>query len=479
MAAPHTNRLSRVLPLVGALVLLSVSCSGKTVDEWRSRSIYQLLTDRFATLGKSPEECDLTEYCGGNFLGLVKKLRYIKRMGFDAIWISPVVENTPNGYHGYWTKDLFSINPEFGTARQLKSFVRIAHRLGIWVMVDVVANHMGYVEENDFSSLNPFDKPEEYHDCEGCDEFCNINDFNNFDMVEHCRLSGLPDLDQNNPYVRSQLLEWIEELVKKYKFDGVRIDTVPLVEKDFWAEFSKAAGVFTIGEVFDGRIERLATYFGDAMDSLVDYPMYYTLRDVFQRKGDMTLIPYRRGQQKPFFPDVRVLGTFVDNHDNPRFLHDQKDEALYRNALAFVLLGEGIPIVYYGTEQGFAGGEDPENREPLWVSKYSRQSKLFKFIAALNKHRKKSKVWESEHVELYVDNACYVFSRGSTIVGLTNVGAEVETSECTFEMPDMYSETTFDVVYPDVEGEVVNTDTKSVTITFYGGEPVVLAENAA
>jgi len=76
-------------------------------------------------------------------------------MGFDAIWISPVVVNYPNGYHGYWAKDILNINPYFGTAQDLKDLVSACHKKGIWVMVDVVANHMGNTN-TDFSPNVPF-----------------------------------------------------------------------------------------------------------------------------------------------------------------------------------------------------------------------------------------------------------------------------------------------------------------------------------
>lgn len=97
-----------------------------------------------------------------------------------------------------------------------------------------------------------------------------------------------------------------------------------------------------MGEVFDGRVEVLAQYLGNAADSLVDYPTFYTLRDVFQQKQSMSLIPYRRGQQRDFFQDVRVFGTFVENHDNPRFLHDQKDKTLYR----YEVCKENMSIIF-------------------------------------------------------------------------------------------------------------------------------------
>jgi len=74
-------------------------------------------------------------------------------LGFDAIWITPVVENTPGGYHGYWAKDLYKINPFYGTSEELKELVNAAHERDMYVMVDVVANHVGYflTEEEDYS----------------------------------------------------------------------------------------------------------------------------------------------------------------------------------------------------------------------------------------------------------------------------------------------------------------------------------------
>lgn len=83
------------------------------------------------------------------------QLDYIKGMGFDAIWISPIVDNTPGGYHGYWARDWTKTNSNFGSDQDLKNLVNAAHSKGIAVMVDVVANHVGPVGSN-FSSIVPF-----------------------------------------------------------------------------------------------------------------------------------------------------------------------------------------------------------------------------------------------------------------------------------------------------------------------------------
>ena len=77
-------------------------------------------------------------------------LDYIKGIGFDAIWISPVVDNLDGGYHGYWAKNWDGINSHFGSESDLKNLVKAAHSKGIWVMVDVVANHSAPIGD-DFS----------------------------------------------------------------------------------------------------------------------------------------------------------------------------------------------------------------------------------------------------------------------------------------------------------------------------------------
>lgn len=83
-----------------------------------------------------------------------------------------------------------------------------------------------------------------------------------------------------------------------------------------------------------------------------------------------------------FFVVRSVIGGFVDNHDNPRFLNLNPSHTALRNALTYVLMGDWIPIVYYGTEQGFNGGSDPNNRESLWPF-MSTENPLYKFIQTL------------------------------------------------------------------------------------------------
>lgn len=148
------------------------------------------MTDRFAQDNDGSGACgNLSQYCGGTYKGIIRHLDYIAGMGFDAIWISPVVDNQEPGYHGYWARDWTKTNDHFGSRQDLKDMVNAAHAKGIWVMVDVVANHVAPVGTN-YGSIYPFNSPDHYHNK------CDIQDWNNQWQVENCRLADLPDLNQ-------------------------------------------------------------------------------------------------------------------------------------------------------------------------------------------------------------------------------------------------------------------------------------------
>lgn len=98
--------------------------------------------------------------------------------------------------------------------------------------------------------------------------------------MENCRLADLPDLAQENSYVRQYLKDWIKNLVQTYGFDGIRIDTIPEVPKDFWSEYTQAAGVYAVGECFNGDPNYVGDY-QNHVPGLLNYPMYFTIRDIW------------------------------------------------------------------------------------------------------------------------------------------------------------------------------------------------------
>jgi len=369
---------------------------------------------------------NLSNYCGGTFQGVINNLDYIQGMGFDAIWISPMVANTPEGYHGYWAQDIYQVNSNFGTEDDLKALVDAAHARGIWVMLDVVANHMGNQNGgnlNDFSQFYPFNSSEFFH------SYCPIQNWNDQQQVEFCWLANLPDLAQENNYVAETLCNWISNVTATYGFDGIRIDTVPEVPTWFWTQYAAAAGVFQMGEVDNGDVQYVAGY-QPPLTATLNYPLYYTLTQVYAQHQSMYNIRTMNASEAASFQDITVLGTFLDNHDNPRFLNVNADWNLLSNGLAYVLFAQGIPIVYYGTEQGFNGGNDPANRENLWRSNFNTQQPLYQFIATLNAFRNNvtQYIAYAPMVERYCDDTFYAFTRNMTFVATSNIGSGQQTS---------------------------------------------------
>ena len=225
------------------------------------------MTDRFALEGGGTTQCitDDRKYCGGTYRGIIDKLDYIQDLGFDAIWISPIVANVEGmtvygeAYHGYWTQDIYELNPHFGSADDLVALSDALHARDMYLMVDIVVNHFGPANSSaSYASFNPFNQPHYFH------PECLITNYDNQTDVEQCWLGDdklpLPDVDTENPWIVGAYIRWIKTLVKHYHIDGLRIDTVKHVRKDFWPSFAKASGVYTVGEVYHGDTAYVANY---------------------------------------------------------------------------------------------------------------------------------------------------------------------------------------------------------------------------
>lgn len=197
------------------------------------------------------------------------------------------------------------------------------------------------------------------------------------------------------------------------------------------AAVAAAAGVFSIGEVLDGNPDYLTGY-AAVLPRLLNYAIYGPLRAFYQQRGPSQALVDAHDAIGSRVRDAAALGTFLDNHDNPRWLSTHGDAALLRNALAYVLLARGIPVLYYGTEQAFAGGADPANREDLWRSGFGAGD-LYRFIARLASVRRAAAgLPGDDHRHLLVENTAYAWSRtgGDVVVLMSNVGSRTSRRYC-------------------------------------------------
>ncbi|PKS05102.1 hypothetical protein jhhlp_008469 [Lomentospora prolificans] len=366
--------------------------------EWARQSIYQVLTDRFArTDGSTSAACNTAEYCGGTWRGLINNLDYIKEMGFTAVWISPIVAQIEaagnqdgDSYHGFWAKDFNSLNSRFGTANDLKDLSDALHTRGMYLMVDIVTNHMAYagcMSCVDYSTLSPFNSQSNYHSP------CSI-DYSSQTSIEQCWQGSnnvaLADLRTEDSNVRSFFNQWIANIVSTYGIDGLRIDSAKHQETSFWPEFENNAGVFMLGEVYEGDPNKFLPYMG-VFPGLLNYPVWYWVQRAFQStSATVTELVTGLNTMKSGTAQTNYLGSFLENHDQPRmpaWSSQSSDDALIKNALAFTILADGIPVIYQGQEQKLTGGNIPSNREALWRTGFNRQADLYKYIAVLNQFR--------------------------------------------------------------------------------------------
>ena len=220
--------------------------------------------------------------------------------------------------------------------------------------------------------------------------------------------------------MRSQLKSWIKWLIETYDIDGIRIDTVAHVPKDFWKEFTDAAGVYSVGEVFCGDWSYTGQYIGP-LDAILNYPIYFAIQQSFHSSNLKVVANTVSTMFSKYGDNTKYLGVFVDNHDNARFLYGNGFNQGLLNALIFSLFVDGIPIVYYGDEQAFGGGNDPANREQLWTN-LNTDAPFYKQIALAIQVRKNNQVWNLPYRELWVDDSLYIFAKGDKVLPVMHIG---------------------------------------------------------
>jgi len=406
---------------------------------WPQVAMYQILIDRFASPNNT--HCERLEgYCGGTISGIRSKIDYLESLGVDGVVLSPVVEQMPGGYHGYWTKDLYSVNPQYGTEDDIRDLVVVLHERKMKVVVDVNLNHAGGPDTNasdplSVSELRPFNHPSYFHS-DNCSLMHNEDYERGPLFLERCKLYGLPDYNHENPVVWQHLMQWLRSHVDRYGFDGIRVDAARHILRNFLDHIPQSGPpIPAFFEVVNGDMKYVSSYATGDYNAVYNYPLYFMLRDIFvpgpgQRPmGDLADWMTNDAQ----YAGNRLMLNFLDNNDLPRFIYKlDGDQLLYHNALLCVLAMEGLPVLLYGSEQdqrGVLNFSDPlkvDNwRPPLWHSGYNTSTPTFQLIQKVLWLRQRMHgMHELKQRALFADHKVLVFARGPVIFAVTNVGRE-------------------------------------------------------
>ncbi|MBR0553948.1 alpha-amylase family glycosyl hydrolase [Stakelama marina] len=275
----------------------------------------------------------------GTFRAAQKQLPRLKKLGVDIIWlmpIHPIGEKNRKGELGspYSAKDYRAVNPEFGTKADLKAFVDEAHRLGMHVILDWVANHTAW--DNVWVKQHP----DWYvHDWKG-----------DFTPTPWLDWTDIIDLDYSKPGLRKAMTEAMVYWVKDFGIDGYRADVAGYVPLDFWegvrADLEAIKPVFMLAEWKYPEFTR------KAFDATYAWEWHDTMKKVAQGQVDATALYGYYSENESAWPKTAMRLDYVANHDSNAWEGTQYEN--FGDALPAVIAlsftGEGIPMIYNGQE---------------------------------------------------------------------------------------------------------------------------------
>lgn len=347
------------------------------VPKWaKGKCVYQIFPDRFASNHFVDESLwydapikNFRAKYGGNLQGIIEKLDYMKELGVDIVYMTPVFLSESN--HKYDTIDYYTIDPEFGTKEDLKELVDKAHSLGMYVMLDGVFNHTS-ANFFAFEDLKKNGEDSKYKDWYYPFEFPLKSSFGkkpNYLCFGY--FGGMPKLNTSNVEVQKYIFDVVTYWIKECGIDGWRLDVGDEISHTFWKKFRQQVksikeDAFIVGEHWFYAPSYLQ---GDEWDSL----MNYQFRDaILGYVGNKTLsatefvgkLDYMRGTIHSETYDV--LWNLIDCHDTPRFMHVVKGSKKKQLLAATIqILSHGCPMIYYGDEVGMTGGNDPDCRRGM------------------------------------------------------------------------------------------------------------------
>lgn len=366
--------------------------------------IYQVVLDRFfdgSSANNDPAGdtglYDSTKnnwklYWGGDLAGLTQKIPYLAGMGITALWISPPVDNVHQpvyepgssapmaGYHGYWARDFYKIDPHLGTWSDFDNLVTTAHNNGIKIIVDFAPNHSNPNDTGEYGSIykNGTFQAAYNNDPNGWFHHnSGISDYNNLYQDEYYNLADLADLAQENSSVDSYLKGAMAQFLA-HGVDGVRVDAVkhmPAPDGGWDRTLSDSVeaqgphymvGEWYLSSISDPTYNYAVEFANRSGINLLNFPLNAALRDVYGSGNGASELNNVLSQEEGDFTWLNDQAVFIDNHDMSRFLTLNGNYDRMQEALAATLTLPGIPIIYYGTEQYLhndtSGGGDPYNR---------------------------------------------------------------------------------------------------------------------
>ncbi len=368
--------------------------------------LYLIMIDRFADGDREnndpPQSRGLYDrahkfrYHGGDLQGVINRLPYLKDLGVTAIWLTPWYDNvnhpdeiekkeggTTTGFHGYGAIDFYGVDEHFGTLAKLRELVEEAHKVGIKVIQDQVANHTGPYHPWVDDSPTPtwFNGTREKH-LKNVFQTWVLHDPRPEPQIKRETMEGwfldfLPDLNQADEEVKRYLIQNTLWWIGITGLDGIREDTWQYVPNEFWRDWMAAIKreyprFRVVGEVKDGDVVHVSFFQGgrvrsdgidSGLDTLLDFPLFYAVRHAFAEGKDVREVAQTLSKDY-IYTNPDILVTLLGGHDDGRFMSEKNASiAGLKLANTFVLTTRGTPQLYYGDEIAMTGADEPTTRK--------------------------------------------------------------------------------------------------------------------
>jgi cyclomaltodextrinase len=326
------------------------------------------------------------DFFGGDIAGIIQKLDYIKSIGANTLYITPMFTAASN--HKYDTADYTHIDPHFGSNEDFARLCAEAARRGIRVLPDASFNHVGadsiYFDrfgtrggQGAFSGnrVNP------------ASPYASWFSFDTSQADPGKQFKGwvgvadLPEIDKSSPSFRAFAFGAPDSVTKTWLARGAagwRMDVAPWVPDDFWRAWRVEVkrtkpDALTVSETWFDAAKFLL---GDEFDSTMNYIFRNAVMD-YANGGDATLMAANLELLRENYPPpaFAALMNLLSTHDAARALHVFGDvdgkatpaevaqaKQKLRLAMFFQMTYPGAPAIYYGDEVGMTGGDDPMNR---------------------------------------------------------------------------------------------------------------------
>ncbi len=330
------------------------------------------------------------DFFGGDLEGLIQKLDYIKDLGANTIYMTPVFKASSN--HKYDTADYREIDPAFGTNADFERLTREAAQRGIRVIPDTSLNHTGadslyFNRYGNFGNQGAFQnsKVNPASPWAGWYSFDTTQAAPDQQFKGWVGVTDLPELDKNNAGLRDFFYRDPDSVMKLWLDRGAagwRMDVAPWVPDDFWREWRTAIkahkpDALTVAETWFDASKYLL---GDMFDSTMNYVFRNAVLEYAAGGDGAALYAHLEHLREAYPPQALfALMNLLSSHDQARALHhfgwqavkagetaDAAAIALAKQRLKLAVLFQmtypGSPTVYYGDEVGVTGGDDPYNR---------------------------------------------------------------------------------------------------------------------